>query len=114
MLIQVFFSMRSERKLMEQVRHNLLYRWFIGLAIDDQVWTSPASGGVNGRPRPAEARIRPSVRSARPQVCPFGSSISTNAAAAGDNSERRRMTTSRIRSVSIPSMSIMASFNACA
>lgn len=35
MLIQVFFSIRSERQLMEQVRYNLLYRWFIGLAIDD-------------------------------------------------------------------------------
>jgi IS5 family transposase len=29
---------RSERQLMEQVRYNLLYRWFIGLAIDDEVW----------------------------------------------------------------------------
>ena len=38
MLIQVVFSVRSERQLMEQVRYNLLYRWFIGLAIDDEVW----------------------------------------------------------------------------
>jgi transposase len=38
MLIQVLFSVRSERQLMEQVRYNLLYRWFIGLAIDDEVW----------------------------------------------------------------------------
>ncbi len=38
MLIQIFFSVRSERHLMEQVRYNLLYRWFIGLAIDDAVW----------------------------------------------------------------------------
>lgn len=38
MLIQVFFSVRSERQLMEQVRYNLLYRWFIGLSIDDAVW----------------------------------------------------------------------------
>ena len=38
MLIQVFFSVRSERQLMEQIRYNLLYRWFIGLAIDDEVW----------------------------------------------------------------------------
>jgi len=38
MLIQVFFSVRSERQLMEQVRYNLLYRWFIGLAIDGEVW----------------------------------------------------------------------------
>ena len=38
MLIQVFFSVRSERQLVEQIRYNLLYRWFIGLAIDDEVW----------------------------------------------------------------------------
>ncbi len=38
MLLQVFFSVRSERQLMEQVRYNLLFRWFIGLAIDDEVW----------------------------------------------------------------------------
>jgi transposase len=38
MLIQVFFSVRSERQLMEQIRYNLLFRWFIGLAIDDEVW----------------------------------------------------------------------------
>ena len=38
MLIQVFFSVRSERQLMEQIRYNLLFRWFIGLAMDDVVW----------------------------------------------------------------------------
>jgi transposase len=38
MLVQVLFSIRSERQLMEQVRYNLLFRWFIGLAIDDSVW----------------------------------------------------------------------------
>jgi transposase len=38
MLVQVLYSVRSERQLMEQIRYNLLYRWFIGLAIDDAVW----------------------------------------------------------------------------
>lgn len=38
MLVQVFFSVRSERQLIEQVHYNLLFRWFIGLAIDDEVW----------------------------------------------------------------------------
>lgn len=38
MLLQVFFSIRSERQLCEQLRYNLLYRWFVGLAIDDPVW----------------------------------------------------------------------------
>jgi transposase len=38
MLLQVLFSVRSERQLMEQVQYNLLFRWFIGLSMDDVVW----------------------------------------------------------------------------
>ena len=38
MLLQVFYSVRSERQLMEQAQYNLLFRWFIGLAMDDAVW----------------------------------------------------------------------------
>ncbi len=38
MLLQIFFSVRSERQLMEQTQYNLLFRWFIGLAMDDAVW----------------------------------------------------------------------------
>ena len=38
MLIQVLYSVRSERHLMEQTQYNLLCRWFIGLAMDDAVW----------------------------------------------------------------------------
>ena len=38
MLVQVFYSIRSERQLMEQVQYNLLYRWFIGLAMEESVW----------------------------------------------------------------------------
>jgi transposase len=38
MLLQIFYSVRSERMLMEQTQYNLLYRWFIGLAMDDTVW----------------------------------------------------------------------------
>ena len=37
MLIQVLYSVRSERQLMEQTQYNLLLRWFIGLAMDDAV-----------------------------------------------------------------------------
>jgi len=32
------YSIRSERQLMEQLYYNLLYRWFVGLGVDDQVW----------------------------------------------------------------------------
>lgn len=38
MLIQVLFSIRSERLLMEELDFNLLYRWFVGLSMDDEVW----------------------------------------------------------------------------
>ena len=37
-LIQILFSVRSERQLMEQMQYNLLFRWFVGLGIDDPVW----------------------------------------------------------------------------
>lgn len=38
LLLQVLYSIRSERQLMEQLDYNLLYRWFVGLGIDDAVW----------------------------------------------------------------------------
>lgn len=37
-LVQILFSVRSERQLMEQMQYNLLFRWFVGLSIDDPVW----------------------------------------------------------------------------
>jgi transposase len=38
LLLQIFYSVRSERLLMEQLDYNLLFRWFVGLGIDDDVW----------------------------------------------------------------------------
>lgn len=37
-LLQAFFSVRSERMLMEQINYNLLFRWFVGLPMDAEVW----------------------------------------------------------------------------
>ncbi len=37
-LLQAFFSVRSERLLMEQIDYNLLFRWFVGLPMDAEVW----------------------------------------------------------------------------
>ena len=37
-LLQALYSVRSERQLMEQIDYNLLFRWFVGLSIDDSVW----------------------------------------------------------------------------
>jgi transposase len=38
LLLQIFYSVRSERQICEQLRYNLLFRWFVGLALDDAVW----------------------------------------------------------------------------
>ena len=48
-LLQILFSVRSERQLMEQMQYNLLFRWFVGLGIDDPVWGE-----------------------GRPEICPVG------------------------------------------
>ena len=38
LLLQIFYSVRSERMLMQQLDYNLLFRWFVGLEIDEPVW----------------------------------------------------------------------------
>jgi transposase len=38
LLLQVLYTIRSERQLMEQLDYNILYRWFVGLDMDDAVW----------------------------------------------------------------------------
>src|SRR5215472_5707107 len=38
LLLQVLYTVRSERMLMEQLDYNFLFRWFVGLSIDDAVW----------------------------------------------------------------------------
>ena len=38
MLLQAFYSIRSERQLMERLEFDLLFRWFVGLGVDEPVW----------------------------------------------------------------------------
>ena len=38
LLLQVLYTVRSERMLMEQLEYNLLFRWFVGLNMDETVW----------------------------------------------------------------------------
>ena len=38
LLLQVLYAIRSERMLMEQLEYNLLFRWFVGLNMDEPVW----------------------------------------------------------------------------
>jgi transposase len=54
-LLQAFFTVRSERQLMEQIDYNLLFRWFVGLSIDDAVWD--ASTFSKNRDRLLEADV---------------------------------------------------------
>ena len=54
LLLQVFYGIRSERQLMEQLNYNLMYRWFVGLSPDDPVWdpttfTRTATSLLRGR-----------------------------------------------------------------
>ena len=53
LLLQVFYGIRSERQLMEQLDYNLLYRWFVGLSPDDPVWDPTV---FHQEPRPAAER----------------------------------------------------------
>ena len=43
LLLQCFYSVRSERQLMERLEFDLLFRWFVGLGMDDPVWDATAS-----------------------------------------------------------------------
>ena len=50
LLLQIFYSVRSERLLMEQLDYNLLFRWFVGMEMDEAVWDHD---GVQQEPGPA-------------------------------------------------------------
>ena len=39
-LLQIFYTVRSERLLMERMNYNLLFRWFVGLEMDEPVWNN--------------------------------------------------------------------------
>ena len=81
LLLQAFYPVRSERQLMEQLDYNLLFRWFVGLSVDEPVWDVTVF--TKNRDRLLEARLRPS--SSRPcstapssrRSCPTSISRST-------------------------------------
>jgi transposase len=54
LLLQVFYGIRSERQLMEQLDYNLLYRWFVGLSPDDPVWDPTTFTKNRDRPQNGE------------------------------------------------------------
>jgi len=49
LLLQIFYTIRSERLLMEQLDYNLLFRWFVGLSMDDGVWDHSVFSKNQGR-----------------------------------------------------------------
>jgi transposase len=69
MLLQAFYSIRSERQLMERLEFDLLFRWFVGIGIDDAAWDH--STFLKNRERLLEGDIAAKLLSAvlsRPRV----------------------------------------------
>ena len=62
LLLQAFYTIRSERQLMEQLDYNMLYRWFVGLGMDERVWD--ASSFCKNRDRLLSAEISSKLLSA--------------------------------------------------
>src|SRR5512142_1775177 len=50
LLLQALYTVRSERLLMEQLDYNLLFRWFVGLDMDEGVWEAPRFPKTRQRP----------------------------------------------------------------
>ncbi len=42
-LLQAFYTVRSERQFVQQIRYNILFRWFLDMALDEKPWTPPSS-----------------------------------------------------------------------
>ena len=59
-LLQVLYTIRSERLLIEQLDYNLLFRWFVGLEMDDPVWN--ATVFTKNRERLLDGEIAPPLR----------------------------------------------------
>ena len=63
LLLQAFYSVRSERQLVEQLDYNLLFRWFLGLGMDDAVWNHAVFSKNRDGCSPARWRSSSSPRS---------------------------------------------------
>ena len=71
-LLQILFSIRSERQLMEQMEYNLLFRWFGGLGIDDPVWVPTVFSKNRDRLLSTEISrevMAPSWRTVKSRLC---------------------------------------------
>jgi len=61
-LLQVLFTIRSERQLVEHLEYNMLYRWFVGLEMDDEVWHATTFTKNRERLMEREVFMRPKGR----------------------------------------------------
>ncbi len=69
LLLQIFYSVRSERLLVEQLQYNLLFRWFVGMDMDEEVWNHAVFSKNRERllnEEVAEAFFRRVLKQARP------------------------------------------------
>lgn len=64
MLLQAFYGIRSERQLMERMEFDLLFRWFVGLGVDDPAWDQWLQK-LNNRRRPRASFIAPGPAASR-------------------------------------------------
>ena len=65
-LLQLLYSIRSERQLVERLEFDMLFRWFVGLSIDEKVFDASTFSKEPGPPAHAGDRARVSVFAARP------------------------------------------------
>src|ERR1700721_4389521 len=56
-LLQMFYSVRSERLLMEEMDYNILFRWFVGLNLDDRIWGATGTSKTRTGLRQRESHI---------------------------------------------------------
>ncbi len=67
LLLQAFYSVRSERQLMEQLGYNLLFRWLVGLSLDAAVWDVSFGGRAAGAPAKGATCDPPGLHARQPQ-----------------------------------------------
>src|SRR5262249_21182225 len=73
LMLQAFYTIRSESQLMEQLHYNLLYRWFAGLGVDEPIWVPTVFAKKRERLLEAEAQASQcrgkAEREASPTAC---------------------------------------------
>ena len=62
MLLQAFYSIRSERQLMERLEFDLLFRWFVGIGVDDVAWDHSTFSKNEGGTRSFPQILLPALR----------------------------------------------------